>query len=95
MFVFLISSGKKQISPFLTPGKILEKSNAPREKILPTPMDPPLLSFREKTPVSRLYPEAMSLTLYTLQLLGVPGSSNFMSAVQQLVHNQQVRRFQI
>ena len=38
--VFLVSSGKKQISPLLaTPGKILEKSPwAPLEKILPTPM---------------------------------------------------------
>ena len=39
-FVFLVSRGKKQISPlFSPPGKILEKSSSPRlEKILPTPL---------------------------------------------------------
>jgi len=38
--VFLVSSGKKQISPLLAPlEKLLEKSNsALLEKILPTPM---------------------------------------------------------
>jgi len=38
--VFLVSSGKKQISPLLAPHrKIFEKSNsALLEKILPTPM---------------------------------------------------------
>jgi len=38
-FVFLVLNGKKQISPLLPPGQILEKSpSAPTERILPTPM---------------------------------------------------------
>jgi len=39
--VFLVSSGKSQISPLVAPiGKILEKTpgGSPQEKILPTPM---------------------------------------------------------